>query len=584
MRAGVSRTETSRLPSLGRDFSWASVSPKPRASERGASRVGSTRAPAGGIHKPEGSDVGGRLAEGHVRARIVRFSIVAFWLATMAWLVRYEAFPHVFGDGWATYRQMFSQGPLLADSWMRITFQGQPIGFAHTKVDFNERDPSEQVVIDSLAVLEMSIMGEPQRVRMTAGAALDALYELQRFDFCMASGPYSVRLDGARQEDRSFKVRLRTPAGTDWLRVELPDDVIIQSALVDTPLVDVEPGREIRLRTLDPVSLSVVEVRVRGLRRETIEHAGRRVETLVLSTEFQGMEVLSWLGPQGEVLRQETPFGWVLEACAPEEAVAWKPGGPSEDVLGAMAMPARGVLADPRRAREIRVRFHRLRLAPTELTTHRQTVERVEATALDLRVTGDVLPEHGEPCGYAPTEIRRYLGPSPFIQSQHPEIVARAREIVGECEDTLQAALALNAWVFRHVRKTSASSLPSALDVLRNMEGDCNEHTYLFTALARAAGIPARVLLGVVYLDGAFYYHAWPAVYVGRWLELDPTLGQDTVDATHVYLAEGEGGGQLKLLSVIGQVQAEILERDGHPVPSQEHVARAAAPRPEENP
>ncbi len=70
--------------------------------------------------------------------------------------------------------------------------------------------------------------------------------------------------------------------------------------------------------------------------------------------------------------------------------------------------------------------------------------------------------------------------------------------------------------------------------------GDCNEHAVLFAALARAAGVPARIEAGLVYLNGRFYYHAWPNVYVGHWLEMDPTWGQHAVDATHLALVEGE--------------------------------------------
>ncbi len=49
-------------------------------------------------------------------------------------------------------------------------------------------------------------------------------------------------------------------------------------------------------------------------------------------------------------------------------------------------------------------------------------------------------------------------------------------------------------------------SIPSALEVLEQRAGDCNEHTVLFTALARAAGIPCRVATGLAWSTGQFYY------------------------------------------------------------------------------
>ena len=84
------------------------------------------------------------------------------------------------------------------------------------------------------------------------------------------------------------------------------------------------------------------------------------------------------------------------------------------------------------------------------------------------------------------------------------------------------------------------ASIPNALQVLETRAGDCNEHAVLFAALARAVGLPARVVAGVVYADGAFLYHAWDEVWLGSgWLSVDPTFDQMPVDATHVKLVEG---------------------------------------------
>jgi transglutaminase-like putative cysteine protease len=59
-------------------------------------------------------------------------------------------------------------------------------------------------------------------------------------------------------------------------------------------------------------------------------------------------------------------------------------------------------------------------------------------------------------------------------------------------------------------------SLPSAREVLRTRVGDCNEHTVLYVAMARALGMPAPIAVGLVFVYGAFYDHAWPEVYLTR--------------------------------------------------------------------
>ena len=89
----------------------------------------------------------------------------------------------------------------------------------------------------------------------------------------------------------------------------------------------------------------------------------------------------------------------------------------------------------------------------------------------------------------------------------------------------------LTRYVNALLDKKPTVSLPSAREVLRTKVGDCNEHTALYVAMARAAGIPARIAVGLVFVrgvQGAFYYHAWPEVYLdegngrGMWLPVDP--------------------------------------------------------------
>ena len=83
--------------------------------------------------------------------------------------------------------------------------------------------------------------------------------------------------------------------------------------------------------------------------------------------------------------------------------------------------------------------------------------------------------------------------------------------------------------------------------------------------------MPARIAVGLVYLRGAFYYHAWPEVYVteadgrGLWLPVDPTLNQFPADPTHVRLARGGLDKQAVILTVIGRARMAILDVDVTP-------------------
>ena len=84
--------------------------------------------------------------------------------------------------------------------------------------------------------------------------------------------------------------------------------------------------------------------------------------------------------------------------------------------------------------------------------------------------------------------------------------------------------------------------------------------------MARAQGIPARIAVGLVYIHGAFYYHAWPEVYIaessarGLWLPVDPTLNQFPADATHLRLTRGGLEKQAAILPLIGRLAIDVTD------------------------
>ena len=484
-----------------------------------------------------------------------------FWLAMTGWLVVSEVMPGVLTRASISYRSMLSEGLLIADNWMRITLRGEPIGYSHTKIEADEENPIARYQVYNHTVLNVTVMGEQQDVRVTARASLDALYHLQNFVFAMSSREYTLTVSGRRVTGETFAVTMRSGGNTDRARIEIPDDAIVYSPMLELALRQLKPGQETRVRIFNPVSMATGTMTVEALRRETIEVRGEEVETTVVAGEYQGMEILSWIDPDGRAVRQETAFGWRLEACDPEDALAAGSGGQNaEDILLALAVPASRPIADPRSVARLTLRLHGPALSAAALESHRQRIVEEVDGGIELVVSRESLPDSGLPLGAAPPEMQPFLEGSSFIQVSHPRIARRARAIVEGETDSLRAALAIYRWVFENVRKTPTVSVPSAADVLDIMSGDCNEHTYLFTALARAAGIPARITVGLTYNEGAFYYHAWPSVYVGRWVEMDPTLGQPAVDATHIRLLQGELQDQMKLMGMIGQLRVEVLE------------------------
>jgi transglutaminase-like putative cysteine protease len=150
------------------------------------------------------------------------------------------------------------------------------------------------------------------------------------------------------------------------------------------------------------------------------------------------------------------------------------------------------------------------------------------------------------------------LAPTPQIDSDAPAIAKLARDVAGDVPGSYAAAVKLADHVYRRLDKVYGASRDRASEVLAAGKGDCTEHALLFVALARALGIPARGVLGLVYAqydDGvpALYWHAWGEVKSGgEWIAMDPIFGQPVADATHVALGGGAGGHFLTQADAVG--------------------------------
>ena len=155
-----------------------------------------------------------------------------------------------------------------------------------------------------------------------------------------------------------------------------------------------------------------------------------------------------------------------------------------------------------------------------------------------------------------------YLRPSLTVESKDVRIRETAQSIVGTAEEPLIQISQLIQWIQGNIAKGPVDVF-SALDVLTGRKAECQGHALLFTALARALGIPTRVINGLIYSEerGGFLYHSWVESYVGgMWIPVDPIFDTVAVDATHIKLLEGETAAEcVPLIDMVGRLRSRIL-------------------------
>lgn len=102
-------------------------------------------------------------------------------------------------------------------------------------------------------------------------------------------------------------------------------------------------------------------------------------------------------------------------------------------------------------------------------------------------------------------KLRRYLGPSPQIETKNSKIRKMAHEIVRDVPGDWNKVEAIYDWVRDHVEYKNGP-LKGAYEALKDGDGDCEELTSLFIAFCRVNGIPART----VWIPG----HCYPEFYL----------------------------------------------------------------------
>jgi hypothetical protein len=429
--------------------------------------------------------------------------------------------------------------------WMGLYYKGEKTGYSYRKVE----KTTGGYKISEQVKMRLNVMNVLKYIETFTIAYLDPDLKLKSFDF-MFNSDITMNIKG-RVDGKNLNVSMETAGAKSEQVVALKDDLSLNISLIPNILKEgIKLGRKFSMTVIDPITMTHERILVEVAGKERIMSMNVMHEVFRLKGSFKGIEFSVWLTEKGEVLREESPLGFIL--IKETEDNAMQIGKPSMDIITQVAVPFNLKLSSD--TKYLRVKLSGVDLKLLELDGGRQNLK------------GDVLETRKEEIQNSKFKAEslkspdRYLKDTVFVQSKDPEIISMAKEIVRDERDVLKKARLIHEWVYRNIKKTPAITIPMATEVLKSRRGDCNEHTTLYTALARASDIPTRIALGLAYKDGYFYYHAWPEIFIGRWIAIDPTLGQFPADAAHIRIATGEIDEQMQILSVIGKISIEGLE------------------------
>ncbi len=441
--------------------------------------------------------------------------------------------------------------------WMGLYMGDKKIGYDHEEI----LPSGTGFLFKTRMFMRILLLGQEKEITTISDTKTDNDYYLKSLDFSLKTSGMEIAATGTIDKNTLF-LTLKGPGGQTQQKIHLQEPPVSTDGIVMRIVRDGFSRSEYNFHTFDPTIQQEMPVQVRVEGKESRKIMGSLVDTFKLNIKVKDMIETMWVTPQGETVEELSPLGFrsVLEPRSVALTKGW--GGEPVDLIAATAIKAAGLpVTYP--AGVQRMDAYVSGISGTE-SIPSSDFQKQEGSLIIVSVPKNIgtytLP-YKHPSNLNGLSVEEELGSDSLVNANNPAIISKAREIIHGETDAKKAAELLNDWVYAHVRSTFTVALPRSIDLLKNPQGDCKAHTILFTALARAIGIPAKMAMGVVLMpDGYFYYHAWPLIYLNGWVPVDPTLGEFPADATHIMLASGSLNNWMDILGVVGRIKINIMK------------------------
>ncbi|HSG30456.1 MAG TPA: DUF6134 family protein [Thermodesulfobacteriota bacterium] len=418
------------------------------------------------------------------------------------------------------------------------------------------------LTINEYSKLKMILLGAESDMEITAKYILNN-GNLMNFEFKMNSVGLKLETVGQRY-GKKLKFQTSTVSGQSEFTQDIVNEPVVISYIYKWLVKqDLTAGKQYNLHIFEPSMLLMgskledIKADIEIMGREKIDLSTGSYNAHKIKVNFNDSESNVWISDKGELLRDQSSLG--LVAIKENEDLSGYQNLARVDITEKTAISASKTIDNPRKLDRLEVKISGLSsLSDFNLNDNyrqflKDDVLLIKTENIDLFKDLDSIPNKQ-------SITEHYLKPTNLIQSDDENIIHLSNNIVGKTKNPVDKIRLINSWVYNSLDKKPTISIPNALDVLRTKTGDCNEHSVLFAALSRAIDVPTKIILGIVYLDGKFYYHAWNEVFLGNWVSVDATLNQLPVDASHIKFLEGDISRSSEIMKLVGKLNLQIID------------------------
>ena len=465
--------------------------------------------------------------------------------------------------------------PPLTDHWYGIYVDHDRVGFYHQEI----WETSEGYRFEGTGNVRIKVMGFSKDSSMHENYLVGKKLALRSFEVEQSNNGVLSRITG-KVSDTSLRIKsLSNGKSTDKL-LRFKGEIYPGPVLNLFPLMrDSAVGKSYKVQTFDPEEIKVKEVMISFLGEGKTPDGQLALKLRNTLYPFVNNDI--WMDKQGNTIFESVRDGLVttkaedpkiLGAFVGNIAIARK-----DLIYDFSLVRAIPPIKEQQKLKGLAVEISGWNDSLALLQEGGQVTEKVGEGRIVIR-TGSAVSVTpvaivATPTIPAPTpapaqisqanaEPEAYLKPAEKIESDAPEIVAKAKEIAKGKNSQEEVVRALATWTADWLKDTVDDG-GGALASLKSRYGNCQTHARLYTALARSAGIPTRFVSGLFSLEGkGFLYHSWAESRLGGiWIAVDPTFNQVPADPTHLKLFEGHTQDDLApIIAIIGRIQIKVLE------------------------
>ncbi len=481
-------------------------------------------------------------------SKFIQLGIVGIWLCLISILVYRH---YISGAELSQLRAVSGNQFRTSEEWLGVYFQDRKIGHIRTS---SEKIGDEYRFTQS-GESEVATEGKTIKSSSSFKCLTDLTYRIKSFEFESRSGETYFKSHGELDKDNVLLVFMETEKKKKTETIDIKGQPYLPATVKQALFAQgLEKGKRLSIPLLDIFSLRVTETAVEVQELVPVK-AGINVNTVY---QLRIGNNFSWISDGGITLKEKDASG-VLYLAEKETLAKSKDNRAFFDYLSIPVLKANKLLSNTEELSGLKVRLTGLDISRYPLLNEGRQILRGDILEL-RRENNELLKEKTYDLPYAGKDMGPFLSPTPYVQSDHHTIIYNAKKFVAIEKNAFRLARYLTSNLYLTITKSPSFHLITAMDMFNMRAGESNEHTVLFTSFARAGGMPARMVGGLVYLKGYFYYHTWPEVWLGQWVPADPSMGQFPADVTHIRLMQGDIDKLASLGEVIRDMKIDIME------------------------